>query len=534
MNEAVRNGSRPGTPRAETTIAGFLPEILDDVCADLPLRLYLRGDDGAMHLIVHVAFEPDAHDPWTAELRSAALWETAPDRLTALRALPRRDRLPVPDPDLRLLAIRPGGALAGGLLVRAPATRATALARKLSNRSVRASLGLLLTFGGSRREMESLRAFREGIAAALPYAVLVVDPLGRIVWAGARTTTILGVRPEEAIGSDCARLLRPVAQELNPLLEALKGRFRAGEAYIARGDGEEVPVSIVTAPLPGPAGRRRGIIALVEDLSDERLHEEAERQRDRLAALGELSAGVAHEIRNPLTGIANCAQVLQEGMDETDTRQRFLRIILDEAARLNRIVEGLLRYARPNRPELREASIEEVARRAADLLRPDLDAQGIRLGFRVTGRIPRVYIDPGQIEQVLINLLRNAQEAMPSGGEVGIQISVVRRRPHRRRSPGRRAGDRVRIRPGGDGPLVRFVSVRVTDSGHGIPRELLPRIFNPFYTTRKRGTGLGLSLSQSIVREHGGYLTVRSVLNKGTVFHLDLPVERRQGDRRKD
>ncbi|MCA9727995.1 MAG: hybrid sensor histidine kinase/response regulator, partial [Candidatus Eisenbacteria bacterium] len=157
---------------------------------------------------------------------------------------------------------------------------------------------------------------------------------------------------------------------------------------------------------------------------------------------------------------------------------------------------------------------------------------GIRVELRVRGKIPSLYLDPHQIEQVLLNLIRNARDAMPDGGELRIEIGLIKRLPHRRRGTGRRASDRVRLVK--DPPRARFVQIKISDTGTGISDEVMARIWNPFFTTRTRGTGLGLPLSQSIVREHGGFLTLRSVVSKGTTVLMDLPVERRQGERRKD
>lgn len=525
------------SPAAASAIAELARDLLTPALGDSPYRLYLASSDRTMRLVLTEGLPASSRDPWTHALENAALWQGLEShRMVPLSDFSPREGLPEPEPSLRGMALGRGSSLLGGILFCAESGQAaTALARRLAEPSLAAGLLAVLELWSAQRELLELRALREALAASLPYGVVVVDSMGRIAWISARAAAILGVSEADALGSDSARVLRLVGQEANPLLEGLRGRFREGEIYLARPNGEEIPVFFLTAPLPGRGGDGRGVVALLQDLSEERLREEAERQRDRLAALGELSAGVAHEIRNPLTGIANCAQVLQEGMEEGDSRQRFLRIILDEAARLNRIVEGLLRYARPNRPELRESSIEEVVHNAIELVRPETEEGGIRLTLKVSGRIPRIFVDPGQIEQVLLNLLRNAAEAMPSGGETSVAISMVRRRPHRRRSPGRRATDRLRVRAGGAvGPLQRFVQIRVSDSGHGIPREMLSRVFHPFFTTRSRGTGLGLSLAQSIVKEHGGFLTVRSVVQKGTVFHLDLPVERRHGERRKE
>ena len=508
---------------------------LSDLLGEIPFGLYAAEGRDSFRLCLDTGLNLDPRDPWSLELTAARLWRALNNgELRPLPVPPERADLTAPDPALRLRAVRDGGRLSGGLVVRLPQTRvAAALRERLQGPLLEGVLALRLELVRSQRRQKELLRFRLAVAAALPYGFLAVDALGRVTYAGGRASEILGLSEEELLGSDCARVFRPVGLGSHPLLDGLRRLPHPLELYVARPDGREVPVSLQMTRLPGKGGDGKSLVAFFQDVSEERALEDAERQRDRLAVLGELSAGVAHEIRNPLTGIANCAQVLSEALEPEDSHQRFLKIILDETARLNRIVEGLLSYARPNRPELREAALEDSVRRAIELLRPGLEEKGIRVTFRLSGRIPRTFVDPAQIEQVLLNLLRNAEQAMPSGGELGVEMSVIRRRAHRRRGPGRRATDRVR-RGGTEGPLMRFVQVRVSDTGHGIPKELLIRVFNPFFTTRARGTGLGLSLSQSIVREHGGFLTIHSVEGKGTAVHLDLPVERRQGERRKE
>lgn len=530
-----------GTGRASAAIAesdqGSGPgwDLILEEFGGVPFRLYLGDGEGGFRLIGVSGLDLDRRDPWTLELETSGPWTHAASGkgLCALADLPRRRGLAEPDPGFQLLAVGEPDRPVGGLVIHTSSARTRqAVGRRLADPRFLQVLELHLRLASVHRESLELGQFRKAASSVLPYGVLTVDQLGRVVYAGGQAESILGLPSQQIVGSDCARVFRPLGPEPHPLLEGLRRRTDPVELYLSRPDGGEIPIMLQTARVSLGTGRR-GLVAFFRDRTEELTLDEAERQRDRLAILGELAAGVAHEIRNPLTGIANCAQVLAEGMDPDDSHQRFTRIILDEVGRLNRIVEGLLSYARPSCPELREASVEDVARRAVEMVRASAEEKGIRLSVKIRARIPRIYIDREQIEQVLLNLLRNAEEAMPNGGEIGLEIGVARRQRYRRRLPGRRAGDRGRSRPAG-GPMMRFVQIKVSDSGHGIPREMLSRVFNPFFTTRSKGTGLGLSLSQSIVREHGGFLTARSVVNKGTTFQLDLPVERRQGERRKD
>lgn len=486
-------------------------EALTEALGTTPYRLYLAETDQSVVLLHDAGLVLD-DDTLDVELSSPSAWTGRP-------------RSEAGDASWGRWPLAFEGVAVGGLLLPAPALRHLRAERL-------AEVALFLRLRREEARSTLLASFRDAVHSALPYGFLTIDALGRVTDLGGRAEEILGVTRRDALGADCLRVFRPVGLEENPLLVALRGGLGTVELYLAQPEGGEVPVLLQTFRHELPDGRAHGLFAFFTDLSEERSHAEAERQREKLAVLGELSAGIAHEIRNPLTGIANCAQVLQEDLGPTYKGQRFLRIVLDEVARLNRIVEGLLGYARPNRPELRSAEIEDCLRRVLELCAPELSEAGIRVQHRVRGRIPRLFLDAGQIEQVLLNLVRNARDAMEGGGELSVDVSVVRRSPYRRRSPGRRATDVVRRV--GEAPKQRFVRLQLADTGGGIPAEILSRIWNPFFTTRPRGTGLGLSLSQSIVREHGGFLSLRSVVGKGTTAVLDLPIERRQGERRRN
>ena len=367
----------------------------------------------------------------------------------------------------------------------------------------------------------------------MPLGVLAIDRMGRVTYISPPAQEILGYREAEAVGADCVRVFRPVGADTNPLLLGLRGKATTVELFLTDRQGKEKPVWMRMVRIPGRTVEGpRGLLAMIRDTSEERAFEEEQRRRQRLASIGELSAGVAHEIRNPLTGIGNCAQVLRDRMAADDPRLRFVSIILDETSRLNRIVESLLSFARPGRPQLRESAIVDLLKRILELEADVHKQQGITTELKVRARIPKIFIDPEQITQVLLNVIRNAVEAMPSGGRLTLECSVLRRRSHIRRGTGRRSTDQIRYDR--TMPLRRFVQVRINDTGRGIPRDVLPRVFDPFFTTRTKGTGLGLSISQSIVKEHGGFISVRSIEHKGTTISIDLPVERRQGERRRN
>jgi signal transduction histidine kinase len=233
------------------------------------------------------------------------------------------------------------------------------------------------------------------------------------------------------------------------------------------------------------------------------------KERDRLAALGEMAAGLAHEIRNPLGAIKGAAQLLvgPDGSPSPSTGAaevtEFLGIIVDEVNRLNRVVSQFLDYARPYKIfESAEVDLNEVVRKTMALLEPQEGADKITITPNLAETLPRVRGDAEQLRQVFLNLGINAVQAMPAGG----QLTITTRRRMGRRDPG------------------AFVEIVFADNGQGIARDQLKNLFIPFFTTKEKGTGLGLPISQRIVAHHGGAIEVRSTLGKGTQFIVLLPV----------
>jgi len=254
---------------------------------------------------------------------------------------------------------------------------------------------------------------------------------------------------------------------------------------------------------------------------------EQHKRIDRLASLGELAAGVAHEIRNPLAGIGTSAQVLRSRFARDDERVKFADVILDEVDRLEKIIENLLLFARPKQPQLVRHNMNSSVERTLNLVRKQAEEQQVKVQTRCEEELPEVYVDPGQISQVLLNLVLNALHAMPFGGKLTLELKVTRKRVPV--SAGRRRNDR---KPSASTRSVEFVRLVVSDTGQGIPKQYLSKLFTPFFTTRSGGTGLGLSISQAIVGEHGGSISISSKEGLGTKVTVDIPVEKRYGGRR--
>jgi len=253
------------------------------------------------------------------------------------------------------------------------------------------------------------------------------------------------------------------------------------------------------------------------------------RRTERLAILGQLAAGAAHEIRNPLAGIGTSAQVLLRRFEPRDDRARFAQVILDEVARLDKIVTSMLQYARPRTPVLKPAALADCVERVRELSAESFAQAGIEVEVDVAPRLGPLWIDGDLIRQVLLNLSRNAVEAMATGGKLRYEIRRVRRR-RAARGPGRRRSDHSRN--GRPDAWAEYQQIRITDNGSGIPRGLMAKLFQPFVTTRPQGTGLGLSICQTIMQEHGGTIEVTSREQRGTTVLLSFPTEKRDGERR--
>lgn len=393
----------------------------------------------------------------------------------------------------------------------------------------------------SASELDSIAA----LAELLSEGVLLVDAAGVIVHASAEALRVLDAASTWALGKPGGEVLRTAVPGEDLLGDAGPGNPQVRETLLLTRGGSEVPARVTVRRLASG-----GACAVVRDLTQAQRLQRELRLRERLATVGELAAGVAHEIRNPLAGISSAAQVLLTRFEPRDDRQKFCRVIIEQVDRLDHTVTSLLKFARPPEPQLRAGRIEAVLERVLGLEAEPLAEARVVVERRYAARLPALFIDPGLLEQVMLNLVINAVHAMPAGGTLTVEIGVARGKPRpAERSRGRRSadlgaggerrgGDAGERRAGGEtdaeAKVVPVVRVRIIDTGRGIPKEVLPRLFDPFFTTKASGTGLGLSISQSIVQEHGGTISIASREGRGTTVVVELPLEKRHGQRRED
>ncbi|MCS6970459.1 MAG: ATP-binding protein [Planctomycetes bacterium] len=349
------------------------------------------------------------------------------------------------------------------------------------------------------RRASEQRLVADSMLEQLGEGVLAVDHQQRLLYANAEALRLLGIRETPAVGAPLSLEILPQAQILL-LGERVPNWLRHTTA-----DGRELVLRV--GELHGRRGRSVGRILVIADETRLRLLENTAKRSEALAALGEMAAGIAHEVRNPLTSLRGCAQELAEAASDHGRADdaALARMIVAEADRLERIVSEFLALSRMPPPQRRPCQIAEVISGVVALLRlrPDLPP-GLAIVSDCAPHLPPCEADPEQLRQALINLALNAIEAMRQTAERRLAISAQLAQ-----------GDNPF-----DVPALRLV---VSDTGVGIPSEHLSKVFTPFWSSKPQGTGLGLSIVSRIVRDHEGVLRISSTPGRGTEVTIFLP-----------
>lgn len=344
-------------------------------------------------------------------------------------------------------------------------------------------------------------SYTEDILASIPAGVITVDPGGTVTVANTAAKKILAKTDTSGIVGERYQAALSETPTLATFLDHALTRgitYRGHETNVSV-NGTSVTLIISSSILLDRNQRPLGVALAFEDVTELRGLQRQINETAKLAAVGELSAGLAHELRNPLGAIKACSQFLEERHPQDEPSTRFTRILVREVDRLDRLVERLLGFARPRESDMQYIDVHEVLDRMISLVAPKAKQTGVELVRSYQATTHMIFADPEKLSQVFLNIILNSIDAMPNGG-----VLVITTTFHQAKQ-----GDAVRL--------------DFRDTGAGIPREQLEKVFTPFFTTRKWGTGLGLAIAQRIVSEHGGTITVDSKPGIGTAFSIMLP-----------
>ena len=349
-------------------------------------------------------------------------------------------------------------------------------------------------------EIARLKDFSENIVESLNVGVLAVDLDGIVESWNTRMEQLFGVARQEALGRQLRSLLpEQLAAEIAARgdVEQITGIYKQRLHH----QGKSLTLNVSITPLVSKSAERIGRLLLFDDVTQRERMEEQLTQTEKLTSLGLLAAGVAHEVNTPLAVISNYIQMLAKQMPDGDPRQALIEKIVKQTFRASEIVNNLLSFSRTGAGEAVDIDVNRVVEETLSLVSHPLRSSQIQIVKHLGETLPAVRGSANKLQQVFLNLFLNARDAMPAGGMLEIRT----------------------------GTHNGSVEIEVADTGAGIPREHIHRIFDPFFTTKPngRGTGLGLSVSYGIIKEHSGKIDVRSTPGKGTSFHVEFPAVRK-------
>jgi two-component system sensor histidine kinase PilS (NtrC family) len=351
-----------------------------------------------------------------------------------------------------------------------------------------------------RKYLSDVQAFRDLIFESVGSGLIAVDPQGRVTAFNRAAESITGVSRQDALGETWETIFGDGVDlaAVRAAVTGEDGHAPRHEFPLRRRDGQQVPVGISFWSLRSGQGEVVGLIGVCQDLSSIKQMEQRMRQADRLAAVGRLSANMAHEIRNPLASMSGAIEALTRELPPDAARNRLVEIVLRESERLNHIVGDFLEYARPSPLSPLDVNMAEILDEVLLLV----EHRSLPANLKVTreyGEALPTRADPQRMRQAVWNLCLNAVQSMPDGGEMSVGARHV---------------------PGAGGGRLK---IWVSDTGVGIPEADLSHIFEPFFSTKPEGSGIGLALVYRVLEEHGGQIEVQSRVGEGTTFTLTLP-----------
>jgi len=351
-----------------------------------------------------------------------------------------------------------------------------------------------------KKTLNEMKDYTAKLLETMDNAVISVDDKGKIKTFNRKSEEIFGKKREEVLNKDCQEVLNLNINEKSLFKKCLLEKKNIAREIILDEKGLKKKIlDINTSFLTDESGEITGVVAVIRDVTEIKdLNEEVARHK-RLAALGKLSAGIAHEIRNPLSSIRGLAQFVYNSFSRTDERKEDLKTIIQEVDRLNKLVVQVLDFAKLKKPNLTKFSLNDLIRNIAELFKLEIKNKQIKFNLELSPDISQIQADEDQVRQILMNVIINAIQAIPKKGEIKIITEKALLR-----------GESA-------------IKLIIKDSGVGIPEKDFNQIFDPFFSTKEKGSGLGLSIVYKLTEAHQGEIKVESKEGEGTKFVIFLP-----------
>ncbi len=376
-------------------------------------------------------------------------------------------------------------------------------------------ISTLLENGYLYTELKKEETFRENVINSMMSGLITIDIGGAILLANQAAEQLTGYSADDLDGMSSDTLIQDALGNKGPgpLVRTLHERKKSyqSEAWLVRSDGQKLPIALNTSLLLDEEKRVQGVLGIFMDITRIKRMEEKIQHLDKLAALGRFSSSMAHEIRNPLTGIVAGIQYIKRVGGIADDHNENITFILNEVNRIDRLISDILSVVRPGDLVQHPSQIESIVKSALTSIRELADRKAVRFATKFPVHTRPVMIDSDRLTQVMINLFKNAVEASHEGGEVRVKVSFP-----------------MEVNDVLFDDARNLVIIEVADDGHGFTEADKSKIFEPFFTTKPGGTGLGLYVTHGIIEQHGGYILVDSTDGRGTVFTIYLPVEKVQ------
>lgn len=361
----------------------------------------------------------------------------------------------------------------------------------------------------SRQKAKDLSRYNEYILGSMNSGLIICDTGGLITHFNKEAQNILDLHEDETLNRNCSVVLAEQGHLAELVKEALENHkvYLPKEMQIARKDKGRIWVSVNSSLVRDEDNKLMGVVLLINDLSDIKDLQREVAIKDKMAALGEMAGGLAHQLRNSVAAILGFGKLLKKMIPKDESNQEIIDGIIKESNLTEEMLRKFLSFAKPQNISLEEMDLEKIMEDVLNSLEDKIKQWKVKIYKRYEKKLEPIFGDRLLLKQCFQNLVQNAIEAIPQGGI--IQISIRQERWNKRKySKG-----------------VEFMEVKITDNGEGIPLENLERIFNPFFTSKERGTGLGLSLVRKIITMHNGRIEVESQIKKGSTFKVYLPVE---------